>query len=137
MVRRVVGLGLVVVLAVGLVGCASVDVATKLNDLKITEGGATPVAHINGYCWGLYFLPYVPLLAGDPSRPVSESAPESGGSVLFLQNSVRLEPVVEMVTRKAKALGATRITDLQSRRGSICLVLFWIRSYQVSGNAVK
>lgn len=134
---RTMGLGMAVVLVVSIAGCASVDCGAEFNDLKVGAAGAEPVAHINGHCCGLYFLPFVPLLTGDPSKPVPEDIEKSGGGVLVLQDSVRVEPVVDMVTRKAKQLGATKVAHLESRRSSTCLLLFWFKTCQVSATVVK
>ena len=113
-------------------GCASLDVGDKFNEQRITEERYTPVAHINGDCWGIYFLPFIPLLTGDTAT--------NGSKIAINQDTVNVGAVTEMVTRKSKALGATNTVDLSSRNESTWIIpflFFWYKECQVSGNAVK
>jgi len=129
MARKWMMLGLGLVLALGMVGCASVDTGTKFNDMNLTTSGQKPVAHLNGSCWGIYLFPVIPLLTGDTA---------SVGSIAVGQDTATVEPVVEMTTRKAKQLGATSVVDLQSHKTSLYIPpVFWYKSCEVSGNAVK
>jgi len=114
-------------------GCASVQVAHKFNGQKIDGKGSQPVAHINGSNWGFYFLS-VPLIAGSTDKV---------GEVEFLgKDTVKVAPVVDIVTAKSAKMGATSTLDLQSNTSSFMLpipfpFLFYINSVEVSGNAVK
>ncbi len=118
---------------VGLTGCASVATGTHLNDVGLTDTQTQAVAHVNGACDGLYFLPMFALITGDTDRAETSMAP-----VTFLSDTCKVDAVVEMVTRAAKARGATKVTDLQSHRTSMYIPpFFWYKAIQVSGNAVK
>jgi hypothetical protein len=113
-------------------GCASVDVAKTFNDQKLTTDRSNVVAHINGDCWGVYFLSVIPLVTGDTTA----SSPQ----LAFFQDTLTVDAVTAMVTRKSKELGATRSVDLVSRRDSTWLapiLLFWYKDTQVSCNAVN
>ncbi len=127
---RVMSLVLALGLIVGVAGCASVESGKKLNDMGLTLPESSAVAHLNGKSWGIYFLPIFPLLAGDTA---------SGSGMAMLTDSCRVEPVVDMVTRSAKKMGAVKVTDLQSDRTSVMVVpfLIWYKSVEVSGNAIK
>ena len=122
---------LVVSLGILATGCASIQTATNFNDQKITTDASTPVAHVYGSNWGIYFLAYVPVLTGDTAKH---------GIIAAGRNTVSVAAAVDMVTRKSKELGATKTTDLQSSTTSVWIVpfpVFWYRSVQVSGNATK
>lgn len=122
---------LVVSLAILTTGCASIQTATNFNDQKTTTDTSTPVAHVYGSNWGIYFLAYVPLLSGDTAKQ---------GTIAAGRNTVSVAAAVDMVTRKSKQLGATKTTDLQSSTASVWIVpfpLLWYKSVQVSGNATR
>ncbi len=113
-------------------GCGSVTVTRQLNGQKLTSDTATPIAHVNGSTWGLYFLPMFPLITGDAVT----------GKTVFINDTVTLDNAVNAVTAKSKSLGATATTDLVSSQSSIWipippLFFTWIKSVEVSGNAVK
>jgi hypothetical protein len=115
-----------------MVGCASVDVGKTFNDQRLTEERYTPVAHINGDCWGIYLLSFIPLLTGDTTS--------DGPKIAVLQDTVNVNAVADMVTRKSKELGATHTVDLTSQRTSMWLgflLIFWYKDTQVCGNAVN
>jgi len=132
---------LCVVLAVVFVfqGCASIKKAETFNGVNITD---TPnkknVAHYNGKNWGLYFL-FIPLITGDADK-VSEVT-SIGGSLhfVFLKDNVTVDGVANMITKVSKNAGADSVEDLYSSRGCfpILFPLFYIKSVQMSANAVK
>lgn len=91
----------------------------------------TSIAHLNGYCWGLYFTPYFPIITGSVEHP---------GVPCFFKDNVSVDRVVEMVSRKSKELGATRLSDLHSYTDSWWnwkFLLFWTKVTDVSGNASR
>jgi len=107
------------------------QVATTFNDEKIasTENN---VAHINGDNWGVYLL-WLPILTGDTAKP---------GSIAVMKDTVNVPSVVDMVTKKGKDHGATKVLDLVSSKSSI--PVFWfiipivsLKFVEVSGNAVN
>ena len=122
-----------VVAMIILAGCASIQTAQKFNGEKIDLNNSQEVAHINGDNWGFYFL-WIPLIAGSTDKI---------GTTEFLgDDTVKVEPVVDMVTKKSKEMGATKTLDLVSSAQSMMLpfpfpFLFYIKEVQVSGNAVK
>ncbi len=130
---RILGMaGALVAGTIFLAGCASVDVAKTFNDQRITTDRSTAVAHINGDCWGVYFLSVIPLVTGDTTA--------NGPQLAFFQDTLTVDAVTAMVTRKSKELGATHTVDLVSHRDSTWLapiLLFWYKDTQVSGNAVN
>jgi uncharacterized membrane protein (DUF441 family) len=133
MEKQFAPLVMVLVLCLILCGCASVDVATVLNDQKLTANDDTPVAHLHGTNWGIYILPFIPIISGNTSDPKSIS---------LFSNEVSVESVVTMVTAKSRDLGATKTVDLQSTTtslwlGPVPLPVFWYKSVEVTGNAIK
>ncbi len=130
--KKFMCVALCAVSAIILVGCASIQTATKMNDQKIASTEAN-VAHINADNWGFYLL-WIPLIAGSTDKV---------GTTEFLGgDTVKLEPVVDILTKKSKELGATKTLDLDSHISSMMLpfpfpFLFYIKEVQVSGNAVK
>lgn len=130
--RNTMRLGMGLVMAVMVSGCASVSPATRLNGQMLTPGDK-PVAHVNASTWGIYWLPIVPLVTGSTDKP---------GEMSFFKDTVTVESVVDMTTAKSKELGATKTTDLQSSTTSMLVFpvppfLLWYKAVQVSGNAVK
>ena len=114
-----------------LMGCGSVDTTKALSGQKLTADGAAPVAHIHGNCWGIYFLPTIPLLTGDCNA----------GGITFMSDNASLDHVVGAVTAKSASLKATKTTDVVSSKSSIWLPfplpIFWYKSVSVSGNAIQ
>jgi len=115
--------------AVGLLfaGCVNVE-AVQNEDLsgeKISLEG-TPVAHINAQNWGIYLFS-IPLLTGSTEAP---------GCIAVCQDTVNAESMVPVVTAKSKELKATQTLDLASQY-SVCGLIFYGRSINVSANAVK
>jgi len=130
MKRSVVALIAVVLLIT--VGCAGVQTGTKLNSMRLVTSGDDAVAHVNAESYGIYAIfGMFPLLTGDTSS--------TAGGLALLADSCKVEPVVEMATRAAKEMNATRLTDLQSSVSGFPIIPFILsyKSVQVSGNAVK
>lgn len=103
-----------------LAGCASVETTRSFNGMKVDQSGF--VEHINGSVWGIYLLPMIPLL------------------VPYEEGLVDVDTAVNMVTKKARTLGYTRVTDLQSDCTSIWIAptfVLWYKEVEVSCNAVK
>ena len=119
----------VLVLALVFTGCATVQVGTTFNGQQITEGNATPVAHVNGKVWGIYLL-NIPIISGDP---------ETGAPAMFT-DTVNADTVAGMVTAKSKELGGTKTTSLVSGRTSVWIapfLVFFYESVEASGNATR
>ena len=111
--------------------CSSIEVATTLNNVKITEApNAACVAHLNGDIWGIYLF-NLPLFSGSSKQP---------GRCAIFTDTVRVDNAVAMLTKKAASEDATTITDLSSERTSCWLPIFlvlWYKDVQVSGNAIR
>ncbi|MBP5182397.1 MAG: hypothetical protein J6331_05160 [Lentisphaeria bacterium] len=111
--------------------CSSVEYATTLNDQRLTASPElTSLGHVNGEIWGLYLFD-IALLSGSSVRP---------GSMVCFNDTVRVDNTVKMVTAEAaKNLDScSAILDMRSQRDSVWIFPFlWIKSVQVSGNAVK
>lgn len=125
MIKKISALCLLATLFV-FVGCTSVQTAQKLNDQKLTVGTEQSIGNINVTNWGLYLL-WIPLITGDN---------ENIGSVAWFKNTVTLEDVVGVATKKAKEMGATKAVDMTSMVTPGAF-LFNIKQVQVSVNAVK
>jgi len=115
-------------------GCASVQTAqgTQLNGMALNDKGQT-IAHINVQNSGFYFL-WMPIVTG--------SSKSIGMSAWFSEDSVNVPEAVNIATRAAGQLGASKLVDLSSDRSSAMIpipipFLFYIRSVNVSGNAIQ
>lgn len=108
-------------------GCASVEVVPNknLNGEKISLAGA-PIAHLNAQNWGLYLFS-IPLLTGAADAP---------GDVAVFKDTVNVESMIPVITAKSKELNATQTLDLASQY-SVCGLIFYARSVNISANAVK
>lgn len=111
--------------------CSSMEYATTLNDQRLTASHElTSLGHVNGEIWGIYLFD-IALVTGSASSP---------GSMTCFTDTVRVDNAVKMLTTQAaKNLDAcSAIVDLRSVRSSTWLFpVLWIKSVQVSGNAVK
>ena len=115
-------------------GCSTVRATNAFNEHKLAISPQDqPIAHINGTINGLYILWYVPLWCGDDKDP---------GTPVFFTNNVKVGSAVNMVTKHAASLGATKTLDLQSNYSvhpdwPLVTWVIAIKECQVSGNAVK
>ena len=109
-----------------LVGCASVQTAQKLNDQKLTTGSEQSITNINVNNWG-FFIFYLPIASGDL---------ENIGSVKWFRDTLSSESVIEVATKKAKDMGATKSVDMVSMVTPVYFI-FGVKQVQVSLNAVK
>ncbi len=138
--RKVVGiLSLILLVIVGLAGCASIEKAKNFNGLYLTESGKTNVAHYNAQNWGIYLLS-IPLITGDTEKEFSLSEKGVTLSSAFFKDTVNLDCVAAMLTKAAKDDGATMVTDMVSTRRTIWiapLLVFFIRSNEISANGVR
>lgn len=104
-----------------LAGCAAVDTAgpSKMNGMTLDEH--SNFAHVNARTWGLNLFPHIPVLY--PS-----------------EGKVNIQTTTEMVTKKARDIGADTITDIESddrTRWLPYLGVFWLRTCEVSANVYK
>lgn len=116
-------------LVAGFTACSSVETAPQLNNMHLTTNtNMTSIAHLNGQVWGVYFLNLLPVFTGNTSKV---------GQCVVFKDTVKVENAVRMVTKKANTLDATAVTDLTSCKSNFWLLLFTVRTIDVSGNAVK
>ena len=127
MFKKMIAAGAAVMVAATLASCSSIDTGTSLNGEKLTIPDSTNVAHLNGYTWGIYFFG-LPLFAGSTSHP---------GTCAIFKDTVQVDNITSMITKKAKDLGATKLVDLESRRSGTWFILFSYKEIEASGNAVK
>jgi len=128
--KKLMALMIAALAAVVITGCSSVQVATKLNDQKLTLASNPEVAHLNGSTWGLYILS-APVLTGSTAKP---------DNMAFGEDTVNVSSVVDMVTAKSKALGGKEVVDMTSSASSFWvapLFIVFIKSVEVSGNSIK
>lgn len=129
MMKKVFAAAMAVTLSVLFTACSSVTTGTNLHDMKLSESNELQtIAHLNGDVWGIYLFGILPLFTGSSATP---------GSCAVFKDTVRLDNAVSMLSRKAAALEATRVTDLSSATSSTWLFLISMKSVQVSGNALK
>lgn len=129
MMKKVFAAAMAVTLSVLFTACSSVTTGTNLHDMKLSESNELQtIAHLNGDVWGIYLFGILPLFTGSTATP---------GSCAVFKDTVRLDNAVSMLSRKAAALEATRVTDLSSATSSTWLFLISMKSVQVSGNALK
>lgn len=113
----------------GFTACSSVETAPQLNNLNLTtSANTTPIAHLNGQVWGVYFLNLLPVFTGNTAKV---------GQCVVFKDTVKVENAVRMVTKKAKTLDATTMTDLTSLKSNFWIFPFTVKTIDVSGNAVK
>lgn len=129
MMKKVFAAAMAVTLSVLFTACSSVTTGTNLHDMKLSESNdLQTIAHLNGDVWGIYLFGILPLFTGSTATP---------GSCAVFKDTVRLDNAVSMLTKKAAALDASRVTDLSSATSSAWLFLISMKSVQVSGNALK
>lgn len=127
--KKVFAAAMAVTLSVLFTACSSVTTGTNLHDMKLSESNdLQTIAHLNGDVWGIYLFGILPLFTGSTATP---------GSCAVFKDTVRLDNAVSMLTKKAAALDASRVTDLSSATSSAWLFLISMKSVQVSGNALK
>ncbi len=110
-----------------LAGCVNVETVKTpdLNKQAISETGA-PIAHIDVTNWGIYLF-MIPLLTGST---------ESVGSIDVLKDTVNAEKVVPVLMKESAKLKARQTLSVASQFRNTGFI-FYIRNFNVSGNAVR
>ena len=132
MLRKIMIVAVAAAAALSFTACSSIQVATTLNNEKITTAeNATSLAHLNGEIWGIYLFS-IPLFTGSSTQP---------GRCAVFSDTVQVDNAVSMITKKALTdFEATTVEGLTSQRSSTWLLPFlvlWYDSVQVSGNAIR
>lgn len=127
MLKKITALFCAAVAAVALAGCSSVQSASvdDFNGQKVVNSG-TPVKHISATTHGLYLL-WIPLITGSTSNY---------GVPTLLEDTVSPSALSEVVTREAKAAGASKTLDLVTNVSSTGFI-FYYNYGTASGTAVK
>ena len=145
MLKKVMIAAAAAVVALSFTACSSIQVATTLNNEKITTAeNATSLAHINGEIWGIYLFS-IPLFTGMTMTLLFYAIVPNGlaqpGRCAVFSDTVQVDNAVSMVTKKALTdFEATTVEGLTSERSSTWLLPFlvlWYDSVQVSGNAIR
>ncbi len=111
--------------ALMLTGCSSVQFAEKFNSVPGNNDGQVPKAHVNVKITGLYFLGFLPIISGSPA---------SSGYCTGFSDTVNVDNAVYMLTRNARAIGGTQVTDITSSRSDFPLLfLLSIKTVETSG----
>ncbi len=111
-------------------GCATVKVIPidRLNEQQLAPE-SEPIAHIYASNWGVYLFKYIPLFTGDLDYPGVPRMP--------FRNSVRVDRLVDKITKESQRLGGTLVTDLRVRNRSHWIrwsLIFWVIEYEGSAN---
>ncbi len=133
MLKKILAVALVVALVAALTGCARLYETDNFNGLDLTAEGRTGT-HYAASNWGIYFLWY-PLLTGNPEKH------DSLINVTFLNDTVNLDTVADMVSSAAAGDGYTALEDTGSGYRSITIpfpipFLCYFRSAAMTTNGI-
>lgn len=112
-------------------GCSSVEHTAKFNTLGVAATPVRAVSHLNSTIYGYYLFGIVPVLSGSVGR--------SDTTALFT-DTVTLDNALLQMNLKAKAMGASRVIDLESNIASEWIwysLLFSRKEVQISGTAIE
>ena len=120
-------------LALVFTGCSSFQTATNLNGVQLsTDPSRTAVAHVHAEIWGVYIFGSIPIFTGSTIMPER---------CAMFEDNVTIPRTIGMATKLTKArLNAQYLDALQSESSSCWLfptLIFWYKSIQVSGNALR
>ena len=131
--KRIISVALAFSAVMLVSSCATYQVSEdfKGQQVETVNTGAVPVAYIHAKNYGYYLFNIVPLISGDC---------EKIGSTSFFTDNVNPKNSVDLLTKKAKELGSSKVIDIASTQresGKYTLWVFWYRGAQSSGTAVK
>jgi len=121
----------VVVMAVTITACTSVETSKNFNGMGMTASRSKPIAQINARVYGVFLFDAFPMFCGSVN---------SNDKVAAFVNTVSLKNTLGLATRTARGLGATKMVNVNSYYYSHWLwytVIMWERQMQVSGTAIK
>ncbi len=109
-----------------LAGCSSMEVVKigELNGMKLQNDGETDIAHISVAGYGLYFLRF-PVITGNF---------EKMGSITFFSDDITVKDAAKALTKKARKMGATTVSDMNSTQ-TPAQGFLWFKRVEISGNA--
>ena len=122
---------LVPVLAVAMVGCASIHTANEFHGVAL-EGDETPIESVEIENTGWSLLKCIPLGSGDPDEPNERSC-------RLFTNTVTLSNNVSLLRREMARVHATRVANLTSRKTeeTILFILLTRNAYHTSAILLK
>jgi len=113
--------------------CATYQVANnfKGQQIEALNPEAVPIAYVHAKNYGYYLFNAIPLVSGDCNVV---------GTTSWFTDNVNPQNAVELLTRKAGELKASKIIDVQTTHresGAATFWIFWYRGSQASGTAIK
>lgn len=113
--------------------CATYQISKDFNGQQIeaSDSGSTPIAYIHAKNYGYYLFNVIPLISGDC---------EKVGSTRWFTDNVNPHNSVDILTKKARELGAAKVVNIATTHresGAFTFWVFWYRGAQSSGTAVK
>ena len=131
MMKKLACLAVCVLAAFGISSCSSFEMGTNTNGVKLTDGEAETLAHVNADIWGVYVFG-LPVISGSSVEP---------GKCVVFSDTVDTSNAISFLTHNTqRKLNASTITDVTSERTTGWLVptlFFFYRDIQVSGNVLK
>ena len=112
-------------------GCATINTANDYHGIGI-EDGETPLETVEIENTGWLLFRCIPVGSGDPRYPNKKTC-------RYFRNTVTLQNNLNILDGEMARVGATRITNLSSRRTdeSIFVILFTRRAYHTSAVLLK
>ena len=112
-------------------GCATIKTASDYLGCGV-DGGETPLETVEIENTGWLLFKCIPIWSGNPERP-------NAVSTRFFRNTVTLQNHLDMLQHEMKRCGATRMTNLSSRKTdeSILLIIFSHQAYHTSAVLLK
>jgi len=112
-------------------GCATINTANDYHGIGI-EDGETPLETVEIENTGWLLFRCIPVGSGDTRYPNMKTC-------RYFQNTVTLQNNLDILDSEMARIGATRITNLSSRRTdeSIFIILFTRRAYHTSAVLLK
>lgn len=112
-------------------GCSYVSATNRVNGMTYQDAPRNEVFHVNSQIYGVYLFGALPIFSGSANSADKTSA---------FSDTVRLDYATLMATSAARALGANKLKDINSRIVSHMIFPFFFLSYksvEVNVTAVK
>jgi len=112
-------------------GCATINTANDYHGIGI-EDGETPLETVEIENTGWLLFRCIPIGSGDTRYPNKKTC-------RYFQNTVTLQNNLNILDGEMERIGATRITNLSSRKTdeSVFIILFTRRAYHTSAVLLK
>lgn len=114
-------------------GCATYQVSKDFNgqQINLEDSSSIPVAYIHAKNYGYYLFNTYPIISGNCKKV---------GTTSWFTDNVNPQDTVDLLTKKANELGASKTIDIQTTHresGAYTFWIFWYRGSQASGTAIK